>query len=243
MPALLAGLLSALAFSAAARSVRCVSRRRLRERAGCRPRGSRAPAPDGPAAAEAVPVPPTARWRWRALMLTAISCGLLVAGPPGAALVAATAAALPRILRIRRAARERASLDEQLTEAVASIAAGMRAGFSLAQALRFAADEGSPRCPDRSQPSSTVAPSACPSGPRSTSGQKLRVDATLAWSRESSGSIGVRAGTSLPSWIALPRRFASVARPPGMCGPSRLRRACRGRSSGFFHWCSSGSSG
>lgn len=144
MTALLAALLSALAFSAAARSVRCVSRQRLRERAGCRPRGPRVPALEGPGAAEAVPAPPTARWKRTALGLTAISCCLLVAGPPGAALGAATAVALPRVLRIRRAARERALRDEQLTEAVSSIAAGMRAGFSLAQALRFAADEGSP---------------------------------------------------------------------------------------------------
>ena len=144
MPALLAAVFSAVAFSAAGWSVRCVSRRRLRERAGCRSLGPRVPALHGPDAAEGVPTPPTARWRRTALGLTAISCCLLVAGPPGAALGTATAVAIPRILRIRRAARERALLDEQLTEAVSSVAAGMRAGFSLAQALRFAADEGSP---------------------------------------------------------------------------------------------------
>jgi tight adherence protein B len=80
----------------------------------------------------------------RALALAAISCCFLVAGPAGAVIGLAAAAALPRILRSRRATRERALLDEQLTEAVSSIAAGIRAGFSLAQALRFAAEEGSP---------------------------------------------------------------------------------------------------
>ena len=144
MPALLAAFFSSLAFSAAAWSVRCVSRRHLWERAGCRSQGSRVSALDGPGAPEGVPTPPAARWRRTVLGLTAISCCFLVAGPPGAALGAATVVALPRILRIRRAARERALQDEQLTEAVSSIAAGMRAGFSLAQALRFAADEGSP---------------------------------------------------------------------------------------------------
>jgi tight adherence protein B len=79
-----------------------------------------------------------------ALGLAAISLGLLFAGPPGVILGVAAAAAIPRIIRMRRAARERALLDEQLTEAVSSIAAGMRAGFSLSQALRFAAGEGSP---------------------------------------------------------------------------------------------------
>ena len=142
MPAAMAGLLSALAFSAAVRSVRCSSRRRLRERAGCRPEGPPASSGGGPGAAE--PVPPIGRWSLRALALAAISCCFLVAGPAGAVAGLAAAAALPRILRSRRATRERALLDEQLTEAVSSIAAGIRAGFSLAQALRFAAEEGSP---------------------------------------------------------------------------------------------------
>lgn len=144
MPAAIAGLLSALAFSSAAGSVRCASRRRLRERAGCRSGGPRELASDGPDAVEGVPVLPTRRWKRRVLGLAAISLCLLLAGPPAAVLGAAAAVALPRILRMRRAGRERALLEEQLTEAVSSIAAGMRAGFSLAQALRFAADEGSP---------------------------------------------------------------------------------------------------
>jgi tight adherence protein B len=144
MPAVLAGLLSALAFSAAAWSGRCASRRRLRERAGCRPEGPGASPSGRPSGAEPMPARPTGRWRRRALALAAISCCFLVAGPPGAVLGLATAAALPRILRSRRATRERVLLDEQLTEAVSSIAAGIRAGFSLAQALRFAAAEGSP---------------------------------------------------------------------------------------------------
>lgn len=142
MPAVLAGILSALAFSAAACSARCASRRRLRDRAGCRPEGPREPSADGPGAAERQPAWNQRRKR-RVLGLAAISCCFLLAGLPGAVVGVATTAAVPRILRMRRAARGRALLDEQLTEAVSSIAAGMRAGFSLAQALRFAADEGS----------------------------------------------------------------------------------------------------
>jgi tight adherence protein B len=144
MPAAQAGLLSALAFSAAAWSVQCASRRRLRERAGCRLEGSGASPPGRPGGAEPVLGPPSGRWKRKALALAAISCCFLVAGPTGAVLGLAAAAALPRILRSRRATRERALLDEQLTEAVSSIGAGIRAGFSLAQALRFAAQEGSP---------------------------------------------------------------------------------------------------
>jgi tight adherence protein B len=143
MPAAVAAVLTLLAFSSAAASVRCASRRRLRERAGWRSDGPSAPA-DGPGAPDAASMPPTGRWRERVLGLAAISLGFLLGGPPGAVLGVAAAGAVPRIIHMRRAARERAMLDEQLTEAVSSVAAGMRAGFSLSQALRFAAAEGSP---------------------------------------------------------------------------------------------------
>ena len=143
-PAALAGLLSTLAFSAAARSVRCASRRRLRERAGCRPEGPGASPHGGAGPVDPVPSTPRGRWKRTAFALAAISCCFLVAGPTGGVVGLAAAAALPRVLRSRRATRERALLDEQLTEAVSSIAAGIRAGFSLAQALRFAAQEGLP---------------------------------------------------------------------------------------------------
>ena len=219
MPAAMAGLLSALAFSAAARSVHCSSRRRLRERAGCRLEGSGASPPGRPGGAEPVPGPPSGRWKRQAPALAAISCCYLVAGPTGAVLGLAAAAALPRILRSRRATRERALLDEQLTEAVSSIGAGIRAGFSLAQALRFAAREGSP--PLSGSMAAVVDRSAIgiPSGRRSTSGPTPRVVATFAWLRGYSGCMDARAGTFLPSWIALPRRFESVARRLRMFGP------------------------
>jgi tight adherence protein B len=147
MPAAVAALLAALAFSLAAVSARCASRRHLRERAGWRADGRRDSA-DEPSIPGVASMSPTGRWRGIALGLGAITLGLLLAGPPGAVLGVAAAAALPRIIRARRAAHDRALLDEQLTEAVSSIAAGMRAGFSLSQALRFAARESSPPLAD-----------------------------------------------------------------------------------------------
>ncbi|MGZ8640864.1 MAG: type II secretion system F family protein [Actinomycetota bacterium] len=46
--------------------------------------------------------------------------------------------------RRRRNSRLAAALDEQLADAVRSLAAGMRAGFSVPQAIAFAAREGEP---------------------------------------------------------------------------------------------------
>lgn len=48
------------------------------------------------------------------------------------------------IWRRRRSARLAAALDEQLADAVRSLAAGMRAGLSVPQAIAFAAGEGEP---------------------------------------------------------------------------------------------------
>lgn len=48
------------------------------------------------------------------------------------------------VARRRRATRLAAALDEQLADAVRSLAAGMRAGLSIPQAIAFAATEGIP---------------------------------------------------------------------------------------------------
>ncbi|MEO8425308.1 MAG: type II secretion system F family protein [Actinomycetota bacterium] len=48
------------------------------------------------------------------------------------------------VLRRRRTSRLASSLDEQMADAVRSLAAGMRAGFSVPQAIAFAAREGEP---------------------------------------------------------------------------------------------------
>jgi tight adherence protein B len=70
--------------------------------------------------------------------------GLALAGLPGTLAGPVAAGAVAAWLRRRRAARESELLEEQLGDAVSSVAAALRAGLSLPQALRFAADEGEP---------------------------------------------------------------------------------------------------
>jgi tight adherence protein B len=67
--------------------------------------------------------------------------GWLVASAPGAVAGLAAAVAAPRIWERRRARARAALLEDQLAEAVSSLAAGMRAGLSLTRAIAFAADE------------------------------------------------------------------------------------------------------
>jgi len=74
----------------------------------------------------------------------AAGAGFAAAGLPGAAGGPLAAVAARAWLRRRRAAREGELLEEQLGDAVSSVAAGLRAGLSLPQAIRFAADEGEP---------------------------------------------------------------------------------------------------
>lgn len=68
--------------------------------------------------------------------------GWLVAGPPGALAGLLAGTILPAAVDRRRRERHAELLDEQLGEAVTTIAAGLRSGLSLPQAIRFAADEG-----------------------------------------------------------------------------------------------------
>jgi tight adherence protein B len=92
----------------------------------------------------------TASWRPSALVARALGAGLalgagfVAAGPVGALSAAGVAVIAPAVVARRRAARRRAELDDQLADAVASMAAGLRAGLSLSQAIGFAGDEGRP---------------------------------------------------------------------------------------------------
>lgn len=70
--------------------------------------------------------------------------GWLVASIPGAVVCAVAGWVGPRIWDRRRATARAALLEDQLAEAVSSLAAGMRAGLSLARAIRFAAEEAEP---------------------------------------------------------------------------------------------------
>lgn len=70
--------------------------------------------------------------------------GSVVAGPPGAAAGLAAAWFLPRLLNGRQARRREVLAEAQLADAVAAIAAGLRAGLSLQQSIAYAAEEVGP---------------------------------------------------------------------------------------------------
>jgi tight adherence protein B len=76
--------------------------------------------------------------------IPAAAVGWMVAALPGAVIGAAAGRAAPGMWERRRAVARAALLEDQLAEAVSSLAAGMRAGFSLARAIRFAAEEAEP---------------------------------------------------------------------------------------------------
>jgi tight adherence protein B len=97
-----------------------------------------------------VPVDP--RGRRRILFFV---CGVvgamgayIVIGPVGGALAAGLALGVPRVLKRRRAGSGRAALEAQLASSVASVAAALRAGLSLSQAVGFAAAESEPPVSD-----------------------------------------------------------------------------------------------
>jgi tight adherence protein B len=73
--------------------------------------------------------------------LGGIVVGALVAGPPGAAMGAIGAITIPVVRARRKKARRAERMQEQLAEAVSVIAAGLRAGQSLLQAISLAADD------------------------------------------------------------------------------------------------------
>ena len=88
------------------------------------------------------PAIPGLRWRWWPLV--GAIAGLLAGGVvPGIVAAIVTAVAVVR-LRRRRTLQLIATVDEQLADAVRSIAAGMRAGLSVPQAIAYAAGEADP---------------------------------------------------------------------------------------------------
>lgn len=83
--------------------------------------------------------------------------GGVLAGSPGAVIVAAGGATLPIVLRRRRRARARRLIDGQLVDAVAVVASALRTGRSLPQALELAgAEVGAPLGPTLTQSADRV---------------------------------------------------------------------------------------
>jgi tight adherence protein B len=79
----------------------------------------------------------------RTFRLLAVAAGLcvgsVVAGLPGALAGVCAAVALPIVVRRRTLSRRQERVESQLSDAVGTIAAGLRAGHSLAQAIAIAA--------------------------------------------------------------------------------------------------------
>src|SRR6266508_2991391 len=88
-----------------------------------------------------------ARRRLRASTLRSVGAlggivvGASMAGLPGAAMGGTGALMIPVVRARRRVARHTERMEEQLAEAVSVIAAGLRTGLSLLQAISIAADE------------------------------------------------------------------------------------------------------
>jgi tight adherence protein B len=85
---------------------------------------------------------PALEWRWWPLA-GAVS-GWLIGGPIAGGIGVVGVWSASAAWRRRRDAKLAAALDEQLADAVRSLAAGTRAGFSIPQAIAFAAKEGEP---------------------------------------------------------------------------------------------------
>lgn len=79
---------------------------------------------------------------WRGWPVVAALAGWLAGSLPGVVIAAVGAFAASSAVRRRRSARLAAALEEQLADGVRSIAAGMRAGLSVPQAIAHAAREG-----------------------------------------------------------------------------------------------------
>jgi tight adherence protein B len=88
---------------------------------------------------------------WRGWPLVGAAAGWLLGGVVTAGLAAVAAALSARTLLRRRASRLRAAIDQQLADMVRSLAAGMRAGLSIPQAVAYAAREGEPPLRDALQ--------------------------------------------------------------------------------------------
>ena len=129
---LIAGGCLGLGCALSGRTVAAVVRARAVERAGVPPADGRSRTPSRS-------LDPTALIR-SAPLLGALG-GWLAAAIPGALAGFAAGVAAPRMILRRRAAARATLLEDQLAEAVSSLAAGLRAGLSLTRAIAFAADE------------------------------------------------------------------------------------------------------
>ena len=88
---------------------------------------------------------------WRGWLLVSAVAGWPLGGVITAGLAAVAAALSVSTIRRRRATRLTVTIDQQLADAVRSLAAGMRAGLSIPQAVAYAAREGEPPLSDAFQ--------------------------------------------------------------------------------------------
>jgi len=135
------GAVDLSAFGAAALACAAVwtelrARHRMLERAGWEPE---------PARRSAVRLPGLREGSVRVLAaLCGLAIGMGIGGLPLGLAGAAVGWAIPGALRRRNECRREEQLESQLAERVAGVAAALRSGLSLSQAIRFAADEGEP---------------------------------------------------------------------------------------------------
>ena len=100
------------------------------------------PASD-PATTRAGPRPrePWGRMARAMVAVAGVAVGWALGGPPGAATGIVIGTSAPAMVRRRRARRRADRLEEQLIDACVGMAAAVRSGMSLVQALGFAAEE------------------------------------------------------------------------------------------------------
>jgi tight adherence protein B len=131
---ILAPVMLAVAGIAAGAAVICLERAAVGQRIG---------ADGGPKVpSRRMPVVPGPDWVW--WPVAGAVAGWLLGGVITAVLGAVIVRVGMTTMRRRRGARLAAAVDEQLADAVRSLAAGMRAGLSVPQAIEFAAREGMP---------------------------------------------------------------------------------------------------
>ncbi len=188
MSGIAAGMLASTCLLSAAAALLARDRRAVASRVGAPgPRPRRVPLSAG-----------VAPWTGPGSCLLGAAIGGAFAGVPGVIVGAGGGLALTVALRRRRTARALARVEEQLADAVSAIAAGLRAGLSLSQALAYSSRE-------TSDPLGSELRSIAE---RAAMGEPL--DATLArWSRERGGAdarlmVGVlgmhrRSGGDLPT--------------------------------------------
>ncbi len=129
--------LGAVACACAAVWIELRARYRRLERTGWEPSGA--------TSARATRLPAFREGALRVLAaLVGLAVGIGIGGPPVGLAGGAVGWAVPGALRRRRDRRREEQMESQLAERVAGVAAALRSGLSLSQAIRFAADEGEP---------------------------------------------------------------------------------------------------